>query len=334
MVLPEAAIELAQRQAGVVGVAQLRAAGVSRETIRWRAGRHWRMLLPGVLALQTGLPTEQQRLVAATVLAGEGSWLGGSTAAALHGVRGVAVAAPIRVLVPAPRRPRSIAWVQVSSTTLVDEPVVERGPLRLSCLPRAVVDTAAETADDRTARGIVLDAVQRRLVRLDDLEHWVDVRGRRGSSRLRRFLAEAAAGTWSVPESDLLTLVRGSAVLPEPWANPVLTGPEGEVLTSPDLWIDDVAMALLVQSRQHHSAVLDWDATVASATDLSALRVVVVGVTPSALSRDPRAELRRIEAAYLTARASGQRAPVRAVPRAVPGALLSSPRGAGRLGDR
>ncbi|MCU1535867.1 MAG: hypothetical protein JWP82_218, partial [Humibacillus sp.] len=42
MVLPEAVVELAQSQAGVVGVAQLRAAGVSRETIRWRTGRHWR----------------------------------------------------------------------------------------------------------------------------------------------------------------------------------------------------------------------------------------------------------------------------------------------------
>lgn len=80
-------------------------------------------------------------------------------------------------------------------------------------------------------------------------------------------------------------------------------------------------MALMVQSRQFHAGVLDGDETVASASDLSAVRVVVVGVTPSALSRDPRGELRRIEAAYLTARASGVRAPVRAAPRAVPGAL-------------
>jgi hypothetical protein len=214
-----------------------------------------------------------------------------------------------------------VAWVQVTSTTVADEPVIERGPLRLSCAPRAVIDAAAETADDRAARGIVLDAVQRRLVRLDDLEHWLDLRGRPGSARLRRFLAEAAAGRWSVPESDLLALVRGSAILPESWVHPLVTGPSGEVLTSPDLWLDDVAMALMVQSRQFHAGVLDWDETVASASDLAAVRVVVVGVTPSALSRDPRGQLRRVEAAYLTARASGVRAPVRAAPRAVPGAL-------------
>jgi hypothetical protein len=321
MVLPDAVAALAARQSGVLGVAQLRAAGVSRETIRWRSGRHWRMLLPGVLALQTGLPSEEQRLVAALVLAGEGSWLAGSTAAALHGIRGARLTAPVRVLVPAPRRARTVAWVQVTSTTVADEPVIERGPLRLSCPPRAVIDAAAATADDRSARGIVLDAVQRRLVRLDDLEHWLDLRGRPGSARLRRFLAEAAAGSWSVPESDVLALVRGSAVLPEPWVNPLVTGQSGQVLTSPDLWFDDVAMALMVQSRQFHAGVLDWDETVASASDLSAMRVVVVGVTPSALSRDPRHELHRIESAYLTARSSGVRAPVRATPRAVPGAL-------------
>ncbi|HET8987675.1 MAG TPA: hypothetical protein VFN43_04105, partial [Humibacillus sp.] len=173
----------------------------------------------------------------------------------------------------------------------------------------------------RAARGIVLDAVQRRLVRLDDLEHWLDLRGRPGSARLRRFLTEAAAGSWSVPESDLLTLVGRSSILPEPWVNPLVTGPSGEVLTSPDLWLDDVAMALMVQSRQFHAGVLDWDETVASASDLSALRVVVVGVTPSALSRDPRRELHRIEGTYLTARTSGVRARVQATPRAVPGAL-------------
>jgi len=80
-------------------------------------------------------------------------------------------------------------------------------------------------------------------------------------------------------------------------------------------------MALMVQSRQFHAGVLDGDETVASASDLSAVRVVVVGVTPSALSRYPRGELRRFEAAHLTARASGVRAPVRAAPRAVPGVL-------------
>lgn len=47
-------------------------------------------------------------------------------------------------------------------------------------------------------------------------------------------------------------------------------------------------------------------------SDLSAMRVVVVGVTPAALARDPGAQLRRIELAHADARRTGTRAPVTA----------------------
>ena len=249
MHLPDHTLALAQSQHGVLTRRQLLKGGVTRDTLRWRVGRDWRLLLPGVYALQTGLPSERQRLVAAQLAGGEQSWLSGSTAASMHGLRSCSVGLPVRVLVPAPRRSRRIAWVDIRSTTLTGEPVIERDGLRVGCLARAVVDAAAETPDERQARGLVIEAVQRRLVRLDDLEHWVDARGRSGSVRLRRMLLEASAGAWSVPESDLLALIRTSPCLPEPLANPVLTGPAGEVLTSPDLWFDDVGMALMVHSR-------------------------------------------------------------------------------------
>jgi len=315
MALTPQALAVAQTQHGVLTRRQLLVAGVSRETLRWRVGRDWRLLLPGIYALQTGLPSQQQRLVAAQLLGGPGAWLAGSTAAALHGVRACHVRMPIRVLVPAPRRSRRIAWVDIRSTTLIGEPVIERGALRLGCLARAVVDAAAETADERGGRGLLIEAVQRRLVRLDDLEHWVDARGRRGSVRLRRMLAEAADGAWSVPEADLLALLRTSSRLPEPMANPLLTGSDGERLTSPDVWFDDVGMAVLVQSRAFHADGLDWDATVEQGSDLSAARVVVVGVTPAALARDPAAQLARIELAHAEASRTGSRAPVTAVDR-------------------
>src|SRR6478609_11566039 len=96
MTLTDAATALAEVQCGVVSRRQLLEAGVTRETLRWRVGRDWRLLLPGVYALQTGLPSQHQRLVAAQLAAGEGSWLAGTTAAALHGLRSCAVALPIR----------------------------------------------------------------------------------------------------------------------------------------------------------------------------------------------------------------------------------------------
>ena len=316
MALTQAATDRADSQWGVVTRRQLLECGVTRETLRWRVGRDWRLLLPGVYALQTGLPSLQQRLVAAQLLAGDGAWLAGSTAAALHGLRACPVTMPVRVLVPAPRRSRRIAWADIRSTTLVGERIVPRGPLRLGCLARAVVDAASETPQERSARALLIEAVQRRLVRLDDLEHWVDARGRAGSVRLRRILAEAADGAWSVPEGDLLALLRTSRTLPVPMANPFLKGPGGEELTSPDVWFDDVGMAVLVQSRAFHSDGLDWDATVEAGADLSAVRVVVVGVTPAALARDPAAQLARIERAHANALCTGVRAPVVATERA------------------
>jgi hypothetical protein len=106
-------------------------------------------------------------------------------------------------------------------------------------------------------------------------------------------------------------------VLPQPWPNPELSDLEGKRLTTPDLWFDDVGMAVMVHSRQFHAGVLQWDATVDAAADLSANRVVVIGVTPSALARDPPAVLRRLETAYLTARRTGVPAPVTARTRAI-----------------
>ena len=200
MRLPESVLALAASQSGVLSRDQLLGSGVSSETLRWRIGRDWRLLLPGVYVLQTRLPSPEQRLVAAQLVAGEDSWLAGTTAAALHGLRSCRLAVPIRLLVPKPRRSRRVAWV--------------------------------------------------------------DARGRRGSVRLRRLLDEAADGAWSVPESDLLALIRTSRSLPEPMVNPLLTGPGGTQLTSPDLWFDDIGMAVLVQSREFHSDGLDWDATV------------------------------------------------------------------------
>jgi len=97
--------------------------------------------------------------------------------------------------------------------------------------------------------------------------------------------------------------------------NPLLSTADGVSLTSPDLWFDDVGMAVMVHSKLFHAGSLDWDATVEAGSDLAAARVVVVGVTPTALARDPHGQLRRIEQAHAAARSSGVRAPVRAEPR-------------------
>ena len=172
----------------------------------------------------------------------------------------------------------------MSRSYLLDERIVTRGPLRLSCRARALVDAAAGCADQAVARALIIDAVQQRLVRLDDVAQWVEARSNHGRRRLRQALAEAAIGAWSLPEADLLRLVSDNSRLPRPWANPVLHDPVGRRLTTPDLWIDDVALAVMVHSRAFHSGVLDWEATVAADEDLRAAGIEVVAVTPASIA--------------------------------------------------
>ncbi len=179
----------------------------------------------------------------------------------------------------------------VRRTRLVHERLVHRGPLRLSSRPRAVVDAAA-VLPESAARALIIDVVRRRLVRLDDVTHWVEVRQTHGRVRLRRAVQEAAAGAWSVPEADLAALVLTSRVLPTAWLNPGLEDVDGARLTTPDVWFDDVGMAVMVHSREFHAGALQWDATVTDDSELSSYRIVVVGVTPEQLAKDPPSVLR------------------------------------------
>lgn len=97
--------------------------------------------------------------------------------------------------------------------------------------------------------------------------------------------------------------------------NPGLKDMHDKRRTTPDLWFDDVGMAVMVHSRQFHSGALQWDATLTDDSDLSSCHIVVVGVTPEQLARDPCSVLRRIESHYVVARESGFRPAVIATPR-------------------
>ena len=162
---------------------------------------------------------------------------------------------------------------------------------------------------------VLVSAAQSRKARLTDLAHWTLTRGQVGSRRLHEGLALAAAGAWSLPEAELLRLLASSTVLPAAWTNPEVRDRSGRRLTTPDAWFDDVALAIMVHSRQWHADELQWESTVEHDTDLQAARVVVIGVTPHSIHARPRWVRERIETAYVRAKESGRRADVVAVPR-------------------
>jgi hypothetical protein len=120
--------------------------------------------------------------------------------------------------------------------------------------------------------------------------------------------------TRSVPEADLLALLARSSVLPRLWANPRLTDRADQRLMTPDVWIDDVGLAVMVHSRRFHEAHLDREATVESDSDLQALGIVVVPVTPVSIVRDPQRVLDPVEGAWIKAAASRPRPDVLMTP--------------------
>lgn len=321
---PPAVRALLAQQDDVITRAQLREHGLSTATIRWNAGRGWRLILPHVFGMSRERPTTRQRQVAALLWAGPGSVLSGASAARLHGVTSADPLARVHVLVPAPRSSRTSAFAHVRRTVLHDAAVVSRGPLRLSSPARSAVDAAREARTHDARSAILIESVQRGIATLDDLAEWVHRLRPRDAAPLHAPLAEAASGAWSVPESELLDLVAGSVVLPVAWANPVLTLPSGVALTTPDVWFDDVAMAVMVHSHRHHSQGEQWDDTVDKDGDLVAAGVVVAGVTPHRIRERPDAVLARLERAYLAARAR-PRPDVRATPRHLLAFLPSRP---------
>ena len=294
---------LIARQDGVVTRSQLVAHGVSPAAVRWNSGRAWRVLLPHVVVLSRETPRPRQRLVAGLLWAGERSVLAGTTAAAQHGITSADPRERVHLLVPPPLSSRRSGFAEVRRTLLHDDAVVSRGPIRLSSPARAAVDAAraAHSADTRTA--ILIEAVQRGLASVDDLAEWVHRLRTRDAAALRAPLEHAASGAWSLPESEVLELVAGSIVLSPAWANPRLERPDGSALTTPDVWFDDVAMAVMVHSRRYHAEGDDWDDTVEADADLVAAGVVVAGVTPHRIRSDPARVLRRLEAAYHAAAA-------------------------------
>ena len=183
------------------------------------------------------------------------------------------------------------------------------------------MDAAAACPDDADVRALFIDAIHSRLVRVDDVVHWVEARESDGRRRLRGALAEAATGVWSVPEGDLLKLLTEDRRLPDPWPNPTLCDGDGRRLTTPDLWFDEVALAVMVHSRRFHAGALDWGATVSDDEDLRSAGIEVVTVTPVSIVRRQDDVLERVHNAYERAKGRPRPLHVAAQRRLPPGAF-------------
>ncbi|HET8615490.1 MAG TPA: hypothetical protein VFL94_08195 [Actinomycetales bacterium] len=307
--------DVLRRQDGLVTRSQLYEAGVTRAMIRWRLGRSWTSVHGVVISTSGSELTFRQRLVAAQLEAGPHAIITGEHACLYHGLDAVRGNRPVRVLVPMNQESRRVGYLSISRTRRPDPAPVVDGVLRVARIPRAVLDAARHARELDEARAVIIEAVQTRRASIESLQHELDAGPRRHSAYARRALADVRAGAWSVPEAHLLHLCSTSDVLPAPLPNPVLQHPEGSLI-SPDLWFDDVALAVMVHSRAHHARDADWESTVEADSTLTAHGVTVISFTPRSIATDPQRVLARIEQVYLSLRQSGRRRPqVTAIPR-------------------
>lgn len=292
---------LIREQHGVLTRTQLAESGVSEATVRWQLSRRWRILLPGVYQLDRARPTRAQREIAGLLAAGPKAALRGLSAARWWGVTSADPGDWVHVMVPPPRRTRRVAWLDIARSTIPDLAQQTRGPFQVCSPARAVLDAAQQSRSHDVAAAIGIEVVQRRLVTLDDLEEELCRRNQRWSALPRHAVSAAGTGAWSRPEAELLAALARSRVLPPAWPNPDLWCGARQLLT-PDVWFDDVALAVMVHSRRHHAAGRDWDRTVERDGELTEVGIIVVGVTPNRILRDLPTVVARVERTYLAAR--------------------------------
>jgi hypothetical protein len=293
---------------GLATRAELIAAGVDPAVVarRCRPGGPWRRLLPGIVMLNSGRPSQSQLIRAALRYAEPGAVLTGLEAARLHGVVRLPEFQQVHVLVPHGRHVSSRAFMLVERTRRRPN-VVSADGLPLAEPARCLMDAARRMDRLDPIRAMVADAVQRRICDVPALAAELSGRGLSGSALPRRVLAEIADGVRSAAEAWARSLVLRSRLVPDPAWNVAIHTPEGRLLAVVDAWWDEVGLAWEIDSREFHLAPADYDRTLRRQSALAAAGVLVVHTVPSRLRDEPAMVLTELAAAYQQAAARAGR---------------------------
>ena len=158
---PELA-RLAAKQHGVVSVRQLRDLGFTARQVEWLTEHgHLHRLYRGVYAVGHLKLTRDGRLAAALLAAGDGAFLSHRTAAALQRLRNLNLRRIDVTVAGAAVRPRQGIRIHRTSETPVRGEVTELNGLRVSTVPRLLVELAATETQDELGR-LIDEAVRKR----------------------------------------------------------------------------------------------------------------------------------------------------------------------------
>ncbi|GAB3736535.1 hypothetical protein GCM10027598_63590 [Amycolatopsis oliviviridis] len=284
----------------MVTAKQLEAIGMARSTIsrRCEPGGRWRILLPGVVLLENGEPTSEQKILAALLHAGGGSILTGVHALARYGLHNLPATDEVHVLVPGNRSTASSGFVHIERSRRLPKPR-ERAGVPTAPVPRAVIDAARRTPDKDAVTAMMAEAVQRGFCLPRSLADELD-EARRGSS-LRNALLPILGGARSVAEADAWHLWQRSD-LPECRWNVKIFDANGTYIAQPDGWCDELAFAWEIDSLGYHAGDAGFRDTLARNARYAAAGIVVLQTLPSRLRSEPGTVVAELRAALETAR--------------------------------
>ena len=201
--------QLVARQAGVVSLAQAAAHGYSADRVhrRVREGR-WRRLHPGVFLVGGQRLTDEARVRAAWLWAGESSVVAGPAAAHWHGMLARA-ANVVDLTVPSKAKPRPRAGVRLRRRDLGDDDVLALRGVRVVGAGLAALETAVALPDGSA----FLDRALQRHVSFEDVyAAYCRNLGSSGSAGMYRLLAAAADRADSVAERVFIRLLRAAGI--------------------------------------------------------------------------------------------------------------------------
>ena len=269
---------------------------LSKAALEWLLGdgARWQRIHPGVYGAFTGTATQQQRMRAALLYAGEGAFLTGPSGCLLHGLFKAKTLGHVHVATQ--RRLADTSDVRFYRTGRTHGTVELRG-LRTGNMARCVIDATRRLKRFDDACAVIAESIHRGKLRVPELAAELAAGPRGGSKLTRQALGATSAGARSGAEARQATVLRRSSVLPQLHFNCSLTGPDG-FIAKPDAYAEESGVAQEIDSVEYHFEPAPWKATMARRSRMVSVGVRMLEVPPSRLSADTAGVLKEFESAH------------------------------------
>jgi hypothetical protein len=276
-------VRVAHTQFGVVTVGQLVACGLSRDQIKRLADRgHLHRLHRGVYAVGHRRLVDHAWLIAALLACGPTAFLSHRTAAAVWGLRPVAVKAIEITVTGGASRKRLI--VHRASVQPNPDDVRTRNGLRVSSVPRLLVELGSRERPAELTR-LVTQAARKRVLEVDKIEEALGRHARRpGLARVKEALSAYRPGPDRKSDLEIAfdALLEEHPDIPRPIPNVTIAGWEI------DCYWPGQSVALELDGRPYHVAVRDMEKDRLKDAKLLGLGIRPLRITGARLEHDAR----------------------------------------------